>query len=112
MSSELPQLAVIRKQGIEPFHEGREPLPFALSDFWSWAFSDLVANTTRGLIAEYLVARALDADQGCRTEWDAWDVVTPDGIKVEVKSSAYIQSWGIKQGQAICRETIHSRILG
>ena len=28
-----------------------------------------------------------------RIEWDACDVVTPDGVRVEVKSSAYLQAW-------------------
>lgn len=28
-----------------------------------------------------------------RDEWDAFDLKTKDGIKIEVKSAAYIQSW-------------------
>ncbi len=28
-----------------------------------------------------------------RAEWDAVDLTTPDGIRIEVKSAAYIQSW-------------------
>ena len=28
-----------------------------------------------------------------RTDWAAYDLDTPSGIKVEVKSSAYLQSW-------------------
>ncbi|MDG5473146.1 hypothetical protein P6709_15440 [Jeotgalibacillus sp. ET6] len=28
-----------------------------------------------------------------RIEWDAYDLVTPSGIKIEVKSAAYVQSW-------------------
>jgi hypothetical protein len=28
-----------------------------------------------------------------REEWDAYDLVTKNGIKIEVKSSAYLQSW-------------------
>ncbi len=28
-----------------------------------------------------------------RTEWDAYDLLTDDGIKIEVKSAAYVQSW-------------------
>lgn len=47
----------------------------------------------RGLVAEFLVARALETVSSARVEWDAVDVVTPDGIKVEVKSSAWLQSW-------------------
>ena len=28
-----------------------------------------------------------------RIEWGSYDLLTPSGIKVEVKNSAYIQSW-------------------
>ncbi|MGY3055723.1 hypothetical protein ACVWYG_003944 [Pedobacter sp. UYEF25] len=31
-----------------------------------------------------------------RDEWDAYDITTPTGVKIEVKSAAYIQSWGQK----------------
>ena len=31
-----------------------------LNDFWSWAYSDVLGNTERGILAEYLVSKALD----------------------------------------------------
>jgi hypothetical protein len=37
-----------------------------------------------------------------RTEWDTVDLVTPTGVKVEVKSSAYVQSWFQKKLSGIC----------
>ena len=46
----------------------------------------------RGYLAEFLVARAVGAT-GSRVEWDPWDVSAPDGTKIEVKSSGYLQSW-------------------
>ncbi|MGY1988044.1 hypothetical protein ACI792_17640 [Blastococcus sp. SYSU DS0669] len=64
-----------------------------MRDFWAWALSDLRANTVRPMLAEFLVAQALGAESRPRIEWDAYDVVTPDGIRVEVKSSAYVQAW-------------------
>ncbi len=80
--------------------DGDEALPTGASllDFWRWIGSDLVGNTTRGLFAEYLVGLAVGAVTGKRqtafeTEWAAHDLVTPDGITIEVKSSAYLQSW-------------------
>lgn len=51
----------------------------------------------RGVLAEYLVAQALGAAAGARVEWDACDVRTPDGILVEVKSAAFVQSWHQKR---------------
>lgn len=47
----------------------------------------------RGQLAEYLVAYALGVAGGTRVEWDSYDLRTISGIKVEVKSSAYLQSW-------------------
>lgn len=35
----------------------------------------------------------LGVAEGVRVEWDAYDLRTRSGIKVEVKSAAYIQSW-------------------
>jgi hypothetical protein len=65
-----------------------------LLDFWQWAYSDLLSNTNRGRLAEFIVARALSLGlTDVRIEWDAVDLVTPTGVKVEVKSAAYLQSW-------------------
>ena len=35
-------------------------------------------------------------DRDARVEWDPYDLTTPDGVKVEVKSTAYLQSWAQK----------------
>lgn len=63
-----------------------------VADFWRFAMGDLRTNNVRGYLAEYLVANAVGATQQ-RVEWDAYDVVTPDGISIEVKTSAYLQVW-------------------
>lgn len=90
----LGPLKVVPKTGQESFISEGQPLGFQLIEFWRWYVSDLVMNVTRGSLAEYLVAQALGVpNDGVRMEWDAYDVLTPDGIRVEVKSSAYLQSW-------------------
>ncbi len=61
-------------------------------DFWRFAMSDLQVNNVRGYLAEFLVAQAVGSTSK-RVEWDAYDVITPDAITVEVKSSAYLQAW-------------------
>lgn len=61
--------------------------------FWRWAFSDLRANSLRGIFAEWLVARLLRLDQPVRDPWAAWDLITPEEVTIEVKASAYLQSW-------------------
>lgn len=65
-------------------------------DFWRFAMNDLRMNNVRGYLAEFLVARAVGAS-GHRIEWDAYDVLTPDGVRVEVKVRGYLQSWAQKQ---------------
>ena len=84
--------------------DGTEALPkgAVLLDFWRWTGSDLVGNTTRGLFAEYLVGLAVGAvsgedTDGVRDEWGKHDIKTPDGITIEVKSSAYLQTWRQKR---------------
>jgi hypothetical protein len=75
---------------------GDEPIvgtATTVRDFWVWALSDMQANTVRSMFAEFLVAGALGATHRPRIEWDTYDVVTPDGLTLEVKSGAYLQAW-------------------
>lgn len=69
-------------------------------DFWRFAMSDPRVNNVRGYFAEFLVAQAVGSG-GARVEWDAYDVLTPDGTRVEVKSSAYLQVWEQKRPSRI-----------
>ena len=94
MTEPIPKLDIKKKTGREPFCSGGVPRDFDLLDCWRWTTSDLVSNATRGILAEYIVARAVGVPTtGVRDEWAAYDLETPDGIKLEVKSAAYIQSW-------------------
>lgn len=47
----------------------------------------------RGMLAEYLVVMALEVRETIRQEWSAWDLTTLTGMKLEVKSAAYLQNW-------------------
>lgn len=63
-----------------------------VQDMWAFCMSDLKMNNVRGYLAEFLVSEAVGA-AGKRIEWDAYDVLSPSGVKIEVKSSAYVQAW-------------------
>ncbi len=90
----LQRISVVRKSGTERFRNGSEFLDFDLLSFWQWSSSDILSNATRGVVAEYLVARALGIDrEGVRDEWAAYDLETSEGLRIEVKSAAYLQSW-------------------
>jgi hypothetical protein len=93
MEKAFPKIDTLKKSGDERFSRNGKPLDFNVLSFWRWSASDLVSNATRGVLAEYIVATALGLSAGLREEWDAFDLVTKDGIKIEVKSASYIQSW-------------------
>jgi hypothetical protein len=93
----LDAVLLKRCYGSEPFHSKTSPLNFTLLDFWSWSTSDLLSNATRGRIAEFIVAKACNIPTNgindVRDEWAAFDLETMHGIRIEVKSAAYLQSW-------------------
>lgn len=67
----------------------------SVKDFWSWAYSDLIDNTQRGVMAEFLVYSSIRStpDTQMRENWLPFDVTSPSGRRIEVKSAAYIQAW-------------------
>lgn len=83
----------MKKTGEEKFIKQNTEIDMRLLEFWQWSQSDLLNNALRGTIAEFIVAKAVNATNEIRLEWDAFDLITPEGIKIEVKSSAYLQSW-------------------
>ena len=83
----------MKKSGKEPFHINGKSLNHDLLSFWQWSSSEILGNALRGVLVEYIVSIDIGCEQQVREEWDAYDLITPDGIKVEVKSSSYLQSW-------------------
>ena len=66
--------------GAGPFHADGDPAGFDLLDLWRWSTSDLVTNTTLGVLAEYIVARALGiGTDGVRQAWRTFDLLAEDG---------------------------------
>lgn len=110
MTEKLARLTIKAKSGQEPFRAGGKKLDCTLLDFWRWSVSDLVSNATRGRLAEFIVARALGVSTNdVREEWSAYDITTPEGLKIEVKSSAYLQSWHQKELSTIVFMTPKTR---
>ena len=79
--------------GNEPFTLHGSNTSIILQDFWRWAYSDLLNNTYRGVLAEFLVHSALKTKDITRTDWLPFDLTSPSGLQIEVKSSAYLQAW-------------------
>jgi hypothetical protein len=75
--------------------ENSTPIPgipnVTISEFWSWAYSDVLVNTNRSVFAEFLVGSALDILDKPRVEWDAVDLRYRNKT-IEVKCSVYLQN--------------------
>lgn len=83
--------------GNEVFTLGGNISGISIQEFWSWAYSDLLNNTYRGVLAEFLVGKSLSRfsppDSHIRVDWMPYDLTSPSGRRIEVKSAAYLQSW-------------------
>jgi len=66
-------------------------------DFWQWAYSDLLQNTTRGVLAEYIVAVLLGLDDKPRNPWTSYDLKFTNGKTVEIKTMSRLQAWAQKE---------------
>lgn len=80
--------AVARLSGAEKLSTGS-----TVQEFWQWALGDLRMNTIRGFLVEFLVAQAVGATAPHRVEWAPFDIEGADGTRIEVKATAYLQSW-------------------
>lgn len=98
-----------------PVLGGDEPIvglgQVTVRDFWSWGMSNLRTNTLRGVLAEFIVTRAVASTSVRRVEWDPYDVVTPVGTRVEVKSGAYLQGWAQPELSRIVFTGLSARLL-
>ena len=55
--------------GTEHFMTNGKELPLTMMNFWSWAYSDLANNINRSVLAEYIVATALEITE---LQTEAW----------------------------------------
>ncbi|WP_157592149.1 hypothetical protein [Solirubrobacter soli] len=100
--------------------EGTEQLgPATVLDFWRWAMGDLQMNTARGLLIEWLIARAVGDPSAFRVEWGPYDVLAADGTKVETKATGLLQGWAMKRQStppwtfgAVAADTVWTEELG
>lgn len=93
MSDGLLQKKIKLLKGNEPFRGRGVKKSLRLLDYWRWSGSVLLDNTARGILAEFLIATALGLHKEPRREWAGFDFRMASGTTIEVKSSAYVQSW-------------------
>ena len=85
MTANSPRSRPVLKSGTEPFHAAGQPIGLTLVDYWRWSASDLLSNTQRGVVAEYLVVAALGTAERPRDEWVFFNVVNQSGLEIEVQ---------------------------
>ena len=99
-----PAIKPERRTGSECLVDANNVPISTLQDFCSWAYSDLISNTERGVFAEFLVACALGINHKTRISWDPFDLFCPEdpivdgrkyhsetiqnGIRIEVNRQA------------------------
>jgi hypothetical protein len=88
------RLPVEKLTGDELFRNTNQT-KFSVREFWRYGFSNLNSNVMRGVLAEFIVENALNEKDiiGVRNPWGDYDVLTEEGVKVEVKCCSYIQDW-------------------
>ncbi len=84
--------------GDERLHFGGEPFgdeqgTATVLDFWRWAFSNVVDDRNRGSLAEFVVARLIGEAHHRRPQTTTYDVCANERVRIEVKSSAYVQAY-------------------
>ena len=88
--NDLKEIEISKRSAEEKFRDGSNNLDFNLLSFWQWSSSNIVSNATRGILAEYIVGKALGSikNEDVRDEWGAYDLKTQTGVSVEVKSGS------------------------
>ena len=77
----------------------------SLLDFWKWAFSDLCDDDLKGIFAEWVVLKLLGIPSARRVSWANSDILTAEGMTIEIKASSYWQSWKLLDGTGALRPT-------
>jgi hypothetical protein len=100
---------LVQLSGNEKLQSSTLSLDGDILGFWAWAFRDLKDNTIRGVFAEWMVACLLGIPHPPRQSWAEVDLVASNGLRIEVKASAYLQSWKQKKLSRIAFSGLRSR---
>ena len=88
------RLQVLNRYGWENFLDGWEPLPITLMSYWEWGIGRLESPAARAALAEFLIARSLDAAAPHQGDIGAgWDMRLPSGLRIKVTSEACQRAW-------------------
>lgn len=93
--------------GSEQLQVGGHGIAVTVDDFWRWAGSNLSDATTRSVFAEFLVASSLELLSDGRQFGRSYDLLWQQqedraGIRVNIRSAAYIQSSDAEHPDQLC----------
>ena len=66
------------------------------NEFWQYAYSNFIDNRNRGALGEFIVASAMSVTETPYSSWENYDLEA-EGIKIEVKTSGFQQTWEQKK---------------
>ncbi len=102
------------QEGHEHFIVNGAETDLTVLDFWRWAYGDFINNIQRSVLAEYIVSTAVGCDsvpgESSRTMWRPYDLLSPDGCRIEVKCAAYVQSWDSKHPDHVSYSIAPARV--
>ncbi|MFW5983208.1 MAG: hypothetical protein ACOCQ4_01810 [bacterium] len=70
---------------------------FNPQEFWQYAYSNFLDNKNRAALGEFIVAKAVGVSRSPESSWESFDILSPEGIKIEVKTAGYLQIWQQKK---------------
>jgi len=101
-------------KGNDHFIRDGKETDISVQDFWQWAYSDFVNNVQRGVLAEYIVSTAIgaanDPAEHQRVMWRPYDLLSPEGWRIEIKCAAYVQSWDSKHPDHVSYSIAPARV--
>ncbi len=94
LGDEMEPFRLVPVSGAQCLHGAGAGKGWTVEDFWRWRYAILMDDDTKGAFAEWMVATllGLPTPPGGFVNGDNCDL-TAAGRKIEVKSSAYWQSW-------------------
>lgn len=92
-----------------PFLLDGRPIDLTVTSFWAWAYSGLIDNKNRGVLAEFIVAKALKIKTTAHDPWGTHDLISTAGTAVEVKSTGYLQAWNQRRLSRPVWQSLRSR---
>lgn len=88
------RLQVLNRFGWENFLDGWDPLPFTLLNYWEWGVSRLESAAARAALAEFVVARTLEAEgAGPGEVGRGYDLTLRSGVRIKVTSESCVRDW-------------------